>query len=78
MKCWTVRFCIYAGKGPIVVMNQLKYIYNSPVKDLHSHPIQTCFAMIASNDIIITGRAWLIRTRLIRNSTAFKVFVTFL
>ena len=30
-------------------MNQLKSIYNSPFKDLHSHPIHTCFPIIASN-----------------------------
>ena len=31
-------------------MNQLKSIYNSPFKDLQSHPIHTCFPMIASNE----------------------------
>ena len=30
-------------------MNQLKSIYNSPFKDLYSHPIHTCFPIIASN-----------------------------
>ena len=30
-------------------MNQLKSIYNSPLKDSHSHLIHTCFPMIASN-----------------------------
>ena len=30
-------------------MNQLKSIYNSPFKDLHAHPIQNCFPIIASN-----------------------------
>ena len=29
--------------------HQLKSIYNSPFKDSYSHPIHTCFAMIASN-----------------------------
>ena len=31
-------------------MHQLKSIYNSPFKDLHSHPIHACFPIIASND----------------------------
>ena len=31
-------------------MHQLKSIYNSPFKDSYSHPIHTCFAMIASNE----------------------------
>ena len=30
-------------------MHQLKSIYNSPFKDSHSHPIHTCFLMVASN-----------------------------
>ena len=30
-------------------MHQLKSIYSSPFKDLHSHPIHTWFLMIASN-----------------------------
>ena len=49
VKCWTVIFCIYANKNPVIVMNQLKSIYNSPFKDSHSRPIRTCFPMIASN-----------------------------
>ena len=32
-------------------MNQLKSIYNSPFKNLHSHTIHTCLATIASNEI---------------------------
>ena len=32
-------------------MHQLKSIYNSPFKDSHSHPIHTCFPMIASNEL---------------------------
>ena len=36
-------------KGPIIMMNQLKSIYNSPFKSYHSHPIHTCLATIASN-----------------------------
>ena len=43
------NFCIHASKGPVIIMSQLKSIYNSPFKDSHSHPIQTCFPMIASN-----------------------------
>ena len=31
-------------------MHQLKSSYNSPFKDSYSHPIHTCFVMIASND----------------------------
>ena len=31
-------------------MHQLRFIYNSPFKDSHSHPVHTCFAMIASNE----------------------------
>ena len=30
-------------------MHQLKSIYNSPFKNSHSHPIQTCFPTITSN-----------------------------
>ena len=30
-------------------MHQLESIYNSPFKDSYSHPVHTCFAMIASN-----------------------------
>ena len=42
-------------------MNQLKSIYNNPFKSLHSHPIHTCLATIASNeqsenDCIYTGQ----------------------
>ena len=35
--------------GPDIIMHQLKSNYNSPFKDSYSHPIYTCFAMIASN-----------------------------
>ena len=49
VKCWTANFCIHTNKGPVIMMNKLKSIYNSPFKDSHSHPIQTCFPMIASN-----------------------------
>ena len=32
-------------------MNQTKFIYNSPFKDSYSHPIHTCFPIIASNEM---------------------------
>ena len=38
-----------ASKGPVIIMSQLKSIYNSPFKDSHSHPIHTCFPIIANN-----------------------------
>ena len=31
-------------------MHQLKSFYDGSFKDSHSHPIHTCFAMIASNE----------------------------
>ena len=38
-----------------MIMNQLKYIYNLFIlfKDSHSHPIYTCFPIIANNDYSI-------------------------
>ena len=42
------QLCIYARKGPVIIMNQLKSIYNSQLKDSHSYPIHTCFQIIAS------------------------------
>ena len=50
MKSWTPNFCVHAIKGPIIIMNQLKSIYNSPFKNSHSHPIHICLATIASNE----------------------------
>ena len=44
------QFLIHAGKGPIIIMNQLKSIYSSPFKDSHSHPFHSCFPINASND----------------------------
>ena len=38
VKCWAVNFCIHASKGPVVIMRQLKFIYNSPFKDSYSRP----------------------------------------
>ena len=43
VKCWTPYFCIHAGKGPVIIMNQLKSIDNSPLKDAHSHPFTPGF-----------------------------------
>ena len=48
VKCWTANFCIYAIKGPVIIVNQLKYINNSPFKDLY--PVHTYFLIIDSND----------------------------
>ena len=42
-------FCNLASEGLDIIMHQLKFVYSSPFKDSHSHPIHTCFAMIASN-----------------------------
>ena len=50
VKCWTVNFCLHVSKGPDIIMNQLKFLYNSPFKNSYSHPIHTCFPMIASNE----------------------------
>ena len=36
----------------MIIMNQLKSIYNSPFKDSHSHPIHTCFLIIACNGTV--------------------------
>ena len=41
--------CGLDSEGPDIIMDQLKSIYNNTFKDLHSHPIHSCFAMIASN-----------------------------
>ena len=38
-----------ASEGPDIIMHQLKSIYISSFKDLHSDPIHSCFPMIASN-----------------------------
>ena len=49
VKCLTVNFCIDASKGSVIIIHQLKSLYNSSFKNSHSHPIHTCFPMIASN-----------------------------
>ena len=43
------QFFMHASKDPVIIMNQLKSIYNSPFTDSHSHPIHTSFPIIASN-----------------------------
>ena len=45
------QFCNLASEGPVIIINQLKSIDNSPFKDSHSHPINTCFPIIASKGI---------------------------
>ena len=46
------QFFDIASECPDIIMHQLKSIYNSPFKDSYSHPINTCFAMIASNGLL--------------------------
>ena len=43
------RFQTAKVQGPDIIMHQLKSIYRSPFKDSQSHPIHTCFPMIASD-----------------------------
>ena len=45
-------FVSMLGKGLIIMMNQLKSTYNSPFKQSQSHPIQTCFPIIAIYDVV--------------------------
>ena len=52
VQCWTPNFYDLVSEGPDISMHQLKSIYNSPFKDSYSHPIHTCFAMIASNGFV--------------------------
>ena len=40
---------LHASKGQIIIINQLKSIYNSLFEDAYSHPIHTCFLIIARN-----------------------------
>ena len=51
VKCSTVNFCIQASKGPVIFIHQLKSLYKSPFNNSYSHPIHTCLAMIASNEL---------------------------
>ena len=64
VKCWTANFCIYASRGPLIIMNQLKSLYNSPFKDSQSHPIHICFPITASNEskncMVTRGIAYLL------------------
>ena len=55
MNCWTTNFCINASEGPFIIIHQLKFVYNSPFKDSHSHPIHTCLSVIASNVADLRG-----------------------
>ena len=48
VKYWTVNFVSLLVKGPVIIMNQLKLIYNSQFKYSHSYSIHTCFPIIAS------------------------------
>ena len=48
------QFFYHATEDPIIMMNQLKSIYNSQFKSLHSHPIHTCLATIASNEVMFS------------------------
>ena len=50
LECWTANFCIHASKSLVIIMYQLKSIYNSSFNYSHSQPIHTCFPIIASND----------------------------
>ena len=43
------QFFIHAGKSSVIIINQLKSIYNSKFKESDTHPIHTCFLIIASN-----------------------------
>ena len=36
VKCWTANFFIHASKGLVIIMDQLKSIYNSPFNYSHS------------------------------------------
>ena len=49
-KCWTANVCHHASKCPVIMMNQLKSIYNGLFKNLHSHLIHTRFPIFASNE----------------------------
>ena len=49
VKCWTANSCIHASRGPVIIINQLKSVYNSPFKDSYSNSFHNCFPIIASN-----------------------------
>ena len=48
-------FFIHASKGPVIIINQLHYIYNSRFKDSHSRPTHTCFLIMID---VLFGRFW--------------------
>ena len=54
VKCCTPTYCIHARKGPVIIMNQLKSIYNRTFKDSYSYLIHICFPIIASNVEVIS------------------------
>ena len=70
------QFFIHASKSPVIIMNQLKSIYSSQCKDSHSHPIHTCFPIIASNTYV---KVWQMHMQdfLLLNSNVYKVEITF-
>ena len=43
VKGYTAHFYINDSKVRVIIMFQLKSIYNSPFTDSYSHPIHTCF-----------------------------------
>ena len=49
VKCWTANSCIHASRGPVIIINQLKSVYNSPFKDWYLNSFHICFPIIASN-----------------------------
>ena len=57
------------------MMNQLKSIYNSPFKDLHSQPNHTCFLIIAGN-LLFTYEAGAEFTIWITDTDLFFAHVT--
>ena len=53
-------------------MSQLKSIYNSPLKDLHSYPFHTCFPIIASKWIREILGSYLLLFRLPQHGPKFS------
>ena len=49
----------------MIIINQLISIYDSPFKDSHSHPIHTCFPIIASNGILCLLQVYVGRRELV-------------
>ena len=47
---WILKWSMLVKvQSSVISTDQLKSIYNRPFKDSHSHPIHTCFPLIASN-----------------------------